>query len=295
MPRKYQFFARLLVVSSLTFSFVPQAAGVEGEQATKPFRPRIDLPYLTDPATLALSLNWGWRALSAGEKLGVAIRRFELRDSADLVLPFRFHPSGRIAGTLGLAGNWILHGGETVSGVFETDGGGSSEITMSRPYLGSVGLACDYVATMRDQSTTYLTRTWSAGIEVIQQLPGTDIDILRIGTLLGVRTVGTIPVTVAASAKRVYYREPSDSSSFRYELRVDWGVPLLYGAYFYPHWEISQVERGRAVTYFRGEFARFARSDAGVATTLFARYVHGRQAPDYRMVSEWQAGVAARL
>ncbi len=28
---------------------------------TKPFRPRIEFPYLSNPTTLALALDWGWR------------------------------------------------------------------------------------------------------------------------------------------------------------------------------------------------------------------------------------------
>ncbi len=259
----------------------------------------LDFPYLTDPNTMAVSIQWEGTLKGYGGYLVESRQkqhRLDLRYSADGLFPFIYHPDGIFRADIDGAFNWVIEAGG-VTAVFETGDASEASITQGKPYFGSLSIDGGLETGADSVTEKWMVRNYLLGVRLRQMIPGSDLDIF--GKLLGQsRMSGNIPIVAEISFNRVFEANPGDSSFYRLDMVVDWGFQLIEQVYLYPHIELAQARDTEASTYFRGELAKYFRvgeqasSIFGVQTefVFLVRYITGKRPPDYIHIDDWEIG-----
>ena len=254
--------------------------------------PAVRFAMLTDPAVGSLAIDTDTRKSLVGDTLHKygPLLRFGLGYDLKAVVPFKYHPEGIIRGGVDFGLNWLA------------SGEGKSDpllgITEHSRYAGSLGLILGELEIGRDSSAWRL-RNINVGLRLKQAIPYT----LEIASLIPLhdRAVGVTPLVVSLAGKQVFDSQIVDSSDIRLDVSAHWQIPIHYGLYFYPQLEANWQNEVRPRAFFNGEIlvvlseSVFKQMQSFLEPLIFARYVEGRQSPNFALLRGWEYGAGTSI
>jgi hypothetical protein len=270
--------------------------------------PKIELVGLTNPSVFAVAASTDQDVNVAGSVIdeGNDVRRFGFGYRLDALIPFDYHPGGKITTAADLRLNWLWDGeassnyekylGKMVNGAAITrEDLPPTEIR--RSYSGALKLVIGQLEAARD-SSAWVLRNTAVGLEVEQQIPGT----IWLGAQINRSRIpaGVTPLVIAVGGQQVYDAMQLDSSTTRASLDARWQMPVFNSLYLIPQLNVKWQKKMPVRSYFQGDIrlvvggpaAIFLRNRLPFLISPFARYFTGRQAPDYRVVNGWQFGIS---
>jgi len=206
----------------------------------------------------------------------------------DALIPFDNHPRGHIVGSANVNINW-LPGFENVS---------SSERTVRRRYHGSLSLLLGELEIGRLENRWDLRKV-NVGLELSQNVPGS---MLICELLKPKGAAGATPLVIRTNCK--YSTDASNLSADTTKIGLNsfWQIPTpIQGLYLFPQGELEAQEKDKPRSFFMGEIIMFigeslpSNLPEWLEPILFARYVAGRQAPEYIHVDGWEFGTGTSV
>jgi hypothetical protein len=284
----------LLAVAVLLHVAVPALAQTDADRSSATERrwPQVRFTMLTDPSVAAADISSEGRISVAGDTIHPYghMRRFALGYEVKGTVPFDYHPNGMIRGNAEFGLNWLVSGEGTRSEILD--------LSVRRRYQGSLNVLLGELEVGRDTAAWRL-RTLDVGVQLRQAIPYT----MKVASMLqtGDRPAGVTPLVVAVAGKRVFDADQVDSSATRLDLAAHWQIPLYYGLYLYPQLDANWQDKVRSRAFFTGEILLVlseqltGRLGGLFEPILFARYVEGRQSPNFRLVRGWEFGIGTNV